>query len=82
MNKRNYTKYELVRGREVVYRGITNNFDRRISEHQQDKKFDSARVVGRSCTEAGAKNWEANSLETYRKNHAGNNPIYNKTKHG
>ena len=82
MSKRDYTKYELVKNREVVYRGITNDFDRRVSEHKQNKKFDSARVVGRSCTEQGAKKWEEKSLETYRKNHGGQNPKYNKTEKG
>ena len=38
--------------------------------------------VGPKVTEETARNWEQQSLETYRRNHGGNNPKYNKTDHG
>lgn len=79
---RDCKKYELRDGNKVVYRGITNDFDRRKSEHFQDKKFTSMKQVGRACSEQSARNWEQKSLETYRKNHGGNNPKYNKKKNG
>ncbi|WNY24906.1 hypothetical protein [Methanolapillus millepedarum] len=82
MTDRDYKKYELKKGSKVVYRGITNDLDRRKTEHSQDKKFTSMRQVGRSCTEESAKNWEQKSLKTYRDNHGGKNPKYNKKKNG
>jgi len=82
MTNRNYKKYELKNGSKVVYRGITNDLERRETEHAQDKKFTSMKQVGRACSEQSARKWEQNSLETYRKSHSGKNPIYNKKKNG
>jgi hypothetical protein len=82
MTNRDYKKYELKNGHEVVYRGITNDLARRGTEHSKDKNFTSMKQVGRACSEQSARNWEQNSLETYRKNHGGENPKYNKTKNG
>lgn len=82
MANRNYQRYELLQGRKVVYRGITNDLERRATEHSQDKKFTNVRPVGPKVTEQTARNWEKNSLETYQKNHNGNLPRYNKTPEG
>ncbi|WNY28337.1 hypothetical protein MmiEs2_05220 [Methanimicrococcus stummii] len=78
----NCKKYELRDGNKVVYRGITNDLNRRKQEHQQDKKFTSMAQVGRACSEESARKWEQKSLETYRKNHSGKNPKYNQKKNG
>ena len=82
MVTRDYKKYEIRDGSNVVYRGITNDLERRKMEHSQDKKFTSMKQVGRACSEKSARDWEQKSLETYRKNHGGKNPKYNVKKNG
>ncbi|WNY26773.1 hypothetical protein MsAm2_05490 [Methanolapillus ohkumae] len=81
-SNRDYKKYELKDGHKTVYRGITNDMDRRMVEHTQDKKFTSMVQIGKSCTEESARSWEEGSLQTYRDNHGGKNPKYNKKKNG
>ena len=71
--------YELKKGREVVYRGTTNNPGRREQEHRNDGiDFDRLVTMSRRMTPEGAERREAESLETYRRNHGGRNPRYNK----
>lgn len=75
--------YELVDGKEVVYRGKTNDLERREREHrQQGKEFTKIRQTSRRMTEEGAGKKEREQLKTYRKNHGGKNPKYNETDHG
>lgn len=82
MGNRNTYKYELTRGNQVVYVGITNDPSRREMEHRQDKEFTTMRIVGRPCTLDGASQWETSRIETYMRNHNGNTPLYNKNSHG
>jgi len=57
--------------------------DRRTLEHLRDgKEFTHMKKVGNAKTRSGALKTEKKSLETYRKNHGGNNPKYNQTNHG
>lgn len=80
---RDHYNYELKRGRKVVYRGSTNDLERREQEHARDgKKFTHMRKVGRAKTRKGALSSEEKSLKRYRKNHGGRNPQYNQTNHG
>jgi len=79
---REYSKYILRNGKKIVYVGITNDPDRRMQEHSQDKNFTTMQVVGRKTTQDGAKNWETSRLATYRKNHKGTNPRYNTKRDG
>ncbi len=80
MKRRNNYRYELKRGHEVVYRGITNNPERRAAEHEDDgKDFTHIRIVGPRVMRETAERWEEESLATYRKNHGGRNPDYNET---
>ena len=79
---RNTTKYLLTKGNEIVYVGITNDPERREAEHRQDKNFDKMRIVGAKSTRSGAEQWETNRIETYRGNHKGSTPKYNKTTTG
>lgn len=74
---RDTIKYQLLRGNKVVYIGITNDFERRFKEHSKDKNFTSMQKVGNKVTRESARQWEIESLETYRRNHNGNNPEYN-----
>ena len=76
---RNTVTYDLKRDRRVVYRGTTNDPERRENEHRAEgKRFDRLVVTSRRMTEQGASRKEAENLETYRKGHGGKNPLYNK----
>ena len=73
---RNYVRYQLKDRNKVVYRGITNDPDRRYKEHQHDKQFTSMEIIGPRVTEESARKWEQESLETYKRNQ-GELPKYN-----
>ncbi len=78
--RRSYSRYELKNGRKTVYRGITNNPERREEEHRDErKKFTKMNTVGPRVTKDAAEKWEEKSLKTYRDNHGGKNPKYNET---
>ena len=81
--KRDNLNYNLKDGNKVVYKGTTNDLEKRASEHANDgKRFTHIQQVGNRKTEAGAKKEEARQLKTYRENHKGRNPKYNKTDNG
>ena len=81
--KQNTVTYDLKKGRKVVYRGTTNDPDRREREHRDAGiDFDQLVPTSRRMTPKGAKNREAENLERYRRNHGGENPRYNKDKDG
>jgi len=83
MSERDTYNYNLKQGKKIVYKGTTNDLEKREIEHKASgKKFASIQKVGRVKTEDSAKKEEANQLATYRKNHGGNNPKYNKTNNG
>ncbi|MDD4000555.1 MAG: GIY-YIG nuclease family protein, partial [Bacilli bacterium] len=83
MKTRNTNNYKLKDRNKVVYIGTTTNLEKRAAEHKAaGKNFTCIEKVGRVKTEQSAKKQEAKQLETYRKNHRGNNPKYNKTKNG
>lgn len=82
MKQRTHYKYELYDERKLVYVGITNDPNRRKQEHSQDKQFTRMQLVGHRSTKESARDWEANRLATYRKNHNDNNPQHNKTQLG
>ncbi len=80
---RDTVTYELRQGREVVYRGTTNDLERREREHRDaGKQFTSMTPTSRRMTSEGAKKKEAQQLDTYRRNHGGKNPKYNKDSDG
>ena len=67
----------------MVYRGTTNNPERREQEHRDEgKRFGYLNVTSRRMTEDGAKKKEDGNLAMYRKNHGGRNPKYNKDSDG
>ena len=75
---RDTVTYDLKQGRKVVYRGTTNDPDRRAQEHKsQGKNFDRLVVTSRRMTEEGARKKEEENLARYRKSHGGKNPRYN-----
>lgn len=80
--KRDTVIYELKQGKKVVYKGTTNNPERREAEHKaQGKRFTKMNVTSRKMTEEGAKKQEAKSLDTYKRNQ-GKLPRYNKDSDG
>ncbi|WP_346856911.1 hypothetical protein [uncultured Draconibacterium sp.] len=81
--KRNTYNYNLKQGHRIVYKGTTNDLEKRAREHESDgKNFTHIQPVGRAKTEQGAKREEARQLSNYRKRHTGQNPKYNKTNNG
>ena len=80
---RDTVTYDLKKGREVVYRGTTNNPERREREHRAEgKDFDRLAVTSRRMTDDGAKSKEAENLARYRRGHGGRNPQYNNDANG
>ena len=81
--KRTTLTYDLKKGRKVVYRGTTNDPERREREHRDaGLDFDRLLPTSRQMTPKGAKDREAENLERYRRNHGGRNPRYNKDSDG
>lgn len=81
--KRDTVTYDLKVGNKVVYRGTTDDPERRAEEHKADgKNFSRMVVTSRKMTEAGAKKKEAEALQRYRDGHGGKNPKYNKDSDG
>jgi len=75
---RDYHRYELKRGKKVVYRGITNDPERREAEHRQEgKNFTHMHIIGPAVTKETAQKWEEQSLQSYRRSHGGRLPEYN-----
>ena len=75
--------YDLKQSNKVVYRGTTNDPERREQEHRDEgKRFDTLQTTSRKLTPASAKQREADQLETYRRGHKGKNPVYNEDNDG
>ena len=75
--------YELKHGKKTVYKGITNDPERRLNEHDGDgKSFTHMKVSSSAVTRETAKKREEEKLKIYRNGHNGKNPKYNKTKKG
>ena len=73
----------LREGGGVVYIGTTNDPDRREQEHRDSgKKFNHMHITSVKMTEEDAMKKEKEMLSTYRQNHEGNNPKYNKDDDG
>jgi predicted GIY-YIG superfamily endonuclease len=73
--------YELKTGHKVVYRGITNDPERRAVEHQNDgKKFSHMTVVSPPRSRERAENEETEKIQKYQETHNGKGPKYNKNK--
>jgi predicted GIY-YIG superfamily endonuclease len=53
-------KYHLKDGKQVVYRGITNDLNRRELEHQEQYPETRIKRVGRRTTREAALAWERN----------------------
>ena len=55
---RDIYKYQFKVGHKIVHGGITNDLNRRESEHQQKWPEGHIKQVGRRTTEEAARNWE------------------------
>lgn len=75
-------RYKIKEGNTILYIGITNDPDRREIEHKNDGKRGKLTTEGPIVTRQTAQKWEREALETYRRNHCGENPLYNQTNHG
>ncbi len=83
VKKRDTVTYELKDGKKVVYRGTTNDPERRQEEHDADgKEFTQMNITSRKMTKEGAEKKETEQLETYKRGHSGENPKYNETDEG
>jgi hypothetical protein len=51
-------KYHFKVGNKIVHGGITNDLDRRETEHQRDWPNGHIKQVGRRTTEEAARQWE------------------------
>jgi len=56
--ERDTIKYHLKQGRKIVHRGITNDLERRESEHQEEFPGSKIEQVGRHTTREAALQWE------------------------
>ena len=55
---RNTYKYQFKDGRRIVHGGITNDLERRETEHQQEWPSGHIKQVGNKTTEEAARAWE------------------------
>ena len=58
MAERDTYKYQFKVGNKVVHEGITNDLERRESEHQQRWPNGHIKQVGHAVTEESARDWE------------------------
>jgi hypothetical protein len=81
MTSRDTYQYDLKRGYKVVYRGITNDPERRINEHDNSgKSFSHMSVDIYPKSRSRAEEEETERIQTYQQTHNGKGPKYNKNK--
>lgn len=80
---RNTYRYNLRNGNRIVYKGITNDLERRTAEHLADgMDFSRVEKVGPTETRETDEAWEADSIDQYKQNHQGKRPLYSKNDSG
>ncbi len=67
--KRDTYKYEWKKGNKTLSYGITNDLERRESEHQREVPGSHLRNIGNASSEDGARDWEKTRNETYLRQH-------------
>jgi len=75
---RNTVNYVLRDGRKIVYRGITNNPERRYKEHKKSGKRFTSMTTSVKLSREKARKREKKRIKRYSKNHGGKTPRYNK----
>lgn len=77
--KRDTYTYELKNRGKVVYRGITNDVERRVREHEREgKRFTTYCYDIYPSSRKTAREREKCQVETYKKGHRGRKPKHNK----
>ena len=76
--KRDTVNYTLRQGRKVVYKGITNNPERRAAEHKRSGKKFTSMTTSVKVSRKTAQKREKSKIKTFKKNHSGKKPRYNK----
>ena len=56
--ERDTYKYHLKKGNTIVHRGVTNDLERRETEHQNEHPGAKIKQVGRRTTREAALEWE------------------------
>jgi predicted GIY-YIG superfamily endonuclease len=78
MTKKEYTVYKLKNENEIVYIGFTNDFLRRINEHEDSgKEFTSFDFFRELYTLKDAEEKETLEITSYKNTHRGEAPKYN-----
>lgn len=78
--KRDTVNYTLRRGRKVVYKGITTNPERRAAEHKRSGKKFTSMTTSVKVSRKTAQKREKSGIDSFKKNHSGRKPRYNKKK--
>jgi len=73
--------YTLRQGRIVVGYGITNDPARRRKEHKRSGKRFTSMTTGVKVSRKTAKKRERAAIKSYKRNHGGRKPRYNKKIH-
>lgn len=60
MTSRDTHRYHFIKGRKIVHRGVTNDLDRRESEHRQTYGDGKIKPIGPRVTRESALEWERN----------------------
>ena len=76
--KRDTYNYILRDGKKVVYKGITNDPDRRFDEHVKSGKRFTTMSWGSPCSREEAIKREKEGVAIYEGGHKGKKPRYNK----
>ncbi|RLF27222.1 MAG: hypothetical protein DRN05_05955 [Thermoplasmata archaeon] len=80
-NERIWWRYILRDKGKIVYFGITSREfpESRIQQHADDgKRFTTVNIIKPRVTEAGARKWERDKIESYKRSHRGRPPRYNR----
>ena len=76
--RRTTHNYELKQGKKIVYKGISKNPEERTNAHKRSGKRFSHVVVHPKVSRPTALKREKKGIETYKRNHRGKKPKYNK----
>jgi predicted GIY-YIG superfamily endonuclease len=82
MSRRRATRdthnYDLKQGKKIVYRGIAKDPERRANDHKRSGKRFTHVFIHPKVSRTTARIREKKSIESYKRNHRGKKPKYNK----
>lgn len=76
--RRTTHNYDLKQGKKTVYKGISKNPESRANAHKRSGKRFSHVFVYPKVSRSTAVKRERKGIETYKRNHRGKKPKYNK----